>query len=169
MDCSTDACVLGVIFHTFYSMSGGARSCSSKSPGAEDLEMQAPILRGDCATFHFSPTLPGMLRSTLRGDQVIEVRQPCQKRLLACLGESCRRLHNDAPLLQGLARRADLDERAPAGQAAAAWGAEARPPRRQDRRCVASDQVSKAFAHGSRATHGGPRIRGGMRGMPVLS
>ena len=47
--------------------SGGARHCSAKTPGGEDLEIQEPILRGDCATFHFYPTLPGMLGSTLNG------------------------------------------------------------------------------------------------------
>lgn len=29
------------------------------------MEIQEPILRGDFATFHFDPTLPGMLGSTL--------------------------------------------------------------------------------------------------------
>ena len=40
---------------------------------------------GDCASFHFHPALPGMLGSTLIRDQVVEMRQPCQKRLLASL------------------------------------------------------------------------------------
>jgi hypothetical protein len=54
--------------------SGEARYCSSKSPGGEDLEIQEPILRGDCAAFHFHPTLTSMLGSTLIRDQVVEVR-----------------------------------------------------------------------------------------------
>ena len=52
---------------------GEARHCSAKAPGGEDLEIQEPILRGDFATFHFYPTLPGMLGSTLIRDQVVEV------------------------------------------------------------------------------------------------
>src|SRR5262249_5944158 len=66
--------------------SGGVRYCSSKSSRGEDLKIQEPILRGDFATFHCDPTLPGMLSSTLIGDQVIEVRQPGQKRRLAPFG-----------------------------------------------------------------------------------
>ena len=71
--------VLGVLFHGEVfphstKFSGGARHCSAKSPGGEDLEIQEPIPRGDCATFHFDPTLPGMLGSTLIRDQIVEVR-----------------------------------------------------------------------------------------------
>src|SRR5262249_1443189 len=54
--------------------SGGARHCSAKTPGGEDLEIQEPIPRGDFATFHFDSTLPGMLGSTLIRDQFVERR-----------------------------------------------------------------------------------------------
>jgi hypothetical protein len=62
--------------------SGGACHCSSKSPGGEDLEIQEPIPRRDFATFHFDPTLPGMLGTTLIRDEVVQVREPRQKGLL---------------------------------------------------------------------------------------
>ena len=38
------------------------------------------------SAFDFHPTLAGMLSPTLRGDQVVEVRQPWKKRLLAPFG-----------------------------------------------------------------------------------
>ena len=41
---------------------------------------------GDAPAFHCHAILAGRLRPTLRGDQVIAVRQPCQKRLLAAFG-----------------------------------------------------------------------------------
>src|SRR5215510_16223706 len=68
-----EACIEGKSPHSTQ-FSGGARHCSVKSPGGEDLEIQEPIPRGDCAAFHFDPTLPGMLGSTLIRDQVVEVR-----------------------------------------------------------------------------------------------
>jgi len=78
--------------------SGGARHCSAKAPGGEDLEMQESILRGDFATVHFSPTLPGMPGSTLIRDQVVEVRSPGEKHLLAALRMMKRFHHEQLPL-----------------------------------------------------------------------
>src|SRR4029453_9162659 len=40
----------------------------------------------DCASFDFHPTLPGMLGATLIRDQVVQMGQPAQKRLLAPFG-----------------------------------------------------------------------------------
>src|SRR5262249_39057773 len=59
---------------------------SSKASGSENLEVEEPVACWDCSSFHFYPTLPGVLGSTLIGDQVREVRQPCEKRLLAATG-----------------------------------------------------------------------------------
>src|SRR5215470_3038075 len=56
---------------------------SAKPSGGEDLEVEEPVTCRYLPAFHLHPTLPGMLSSTLIGYQVIEVRQPCQKRLLA--------------------------------------------------------------------------------------
>src|SRR5215475_1300022 len=62
---------------------GEACHRSAKAAGGEDLQVKEPIACGDCASLNLHTTLAGMLRPTLIGDQVIEVRQPCQKRLLA--------------------------------------------------------------------------------------
>jgi hypothetical protein len=62
---------------------GGACHRSAKASGGEDLQVEEPVACWDCASFHFHATLTCMLSPTLIGDQVIEVRQPCQKRLLA--------------------------------------------------------------------------------------
>jgi hypothetical protein len=62
---------------------GGACHRSAKAFGGEDLQVEEPVACGDCASFHCHATLAGMLSPTLIGDQIMEVRQPCQKRLLA--------------------------------------------------------------------------------------
>jgi hypothetical protein len=49
------------------------------------LQVEHPVCGGDSPAFHFYPALSGMLGSTLIRDQVIQVRQPCQKRLLTAL------------------------------------------------------------------------------------
>jgi hypothetical protein len=54
--------------------SGGARYCSSTSPGGEDLEIQEPVVCRYASAFHFHPALPRMLGSTLIRYQVVEVR-----------------------------------------------------------------------------------------------
>src|SRR5262249_49211642 len=66
--------------------SGGVCPHSSKAARGEDLQVEHPVWCGDAPAFHFHATLAGMLRPTLIGDQVIEVRQPCQTRLLAATG-----------------------------------------------------------------------------------
>ena len=47
------------------------------------MQVEEPVSCGDGASFHFHATLASMLSPTLIGDQVIEVRQSCKKRLLA--------------------------------------------------------------------------------------
>jgi hypothetical protein len=74
--------------------SGGAHYCSSKSSRGKDLKIQEPILRGDFATFHFDPTLACVQGPALIWDQVVQVRQPGQKRLLAPFG-MMKALHHE--------------------------------------------------------------------------
>src|SRR5262244_84576 len=65
---------------------GRGGHCASQASRSEDLQVEHPVWCRDASAFHFHAPLAGMLRSTLIGDQVIEVRQPCQKRLLAAFG-----------------------------------------------------------------------------------
>jgi hypothetical protein len=46
------------------------------------LYIEEPVRGGYSSTFHLHPTLPGMLGSTLIRYQIIQVREPRQKRLL---------------------------------------------------------------------------------------
>ena len=64
---------------------GGAWHRSSKAARSEDLQIEEPVCCGYLSTFHFHATLPGMLGASLIRDQVVEVRQPRQKRLLAAV------------------------------------------------------------------------------------
>jgi len=59
---------------------------SSKASRRENLEIEQPVLCGDFASFDFYTTLAGVLGATLVRDQVVQVGQPSQKRLLAPLG-----------------------------------------------------------------------------------
>jgi hypothetical protein len=65
---------------------GGTCHPSPKASRGEDLQVEEPVSRGDCSSFHFHPTVAGMLRSTLIRDQVIQVRESRQKCLLAAIG-----------------------------------------------------------------------------------
>ena len=56
--------------------------CSSKASRGEDLQVEDPVACRYSPAFHFHPTLPGMLGATLIGNQVVQVRQPGEKRLL---------------------------------------------------------------------------------------
>ena len=49
------------------------------------MEVEEPVARRDSSAFHFHATLPRMLGASLIRDQVVEVRQPRQKRLLAAV------------------------------------------------------------------------------------
>src|SRR5437016_1811279 len=56
---------------------------SSKAARGEDLQVEHPILCRYSSTVHFHPTLPGMLGSTLIRDEVVQMCEPREKRLLA--------------------------------------------------------------------------------------
>jgi hypothetical protein len=47
------------------------------------LDIEEPVRGGYSSAFHCHPALTGTLRPTLIGDQVIQVREPREKRLLA--------------------------------------------------------------------------------------
>src|SRR5262249_57784773 len=66
--------------------SGKEYRYSSKASRREDLQVEEPVSGWDCASFDFHPTLPGMLGATLIRDQVVQMGQPAQKRLLAPFG-----------------------------------------------------------------------------------
>src|SRR5438132_9460080 len=66
--------------------SGGVCPHSSKAARGEDLQVEHPVWCRYSRACHFHAALAGMLSSTLIGDEVIEVRQSCQKRLLAPFG-----------------------------------------------------------------------------------
>src|SRR5215471_804693 len=51
--------------------------------GSEDLQVEHPVCGGYAPAFHLHPTLPGMLGAPLIRDQVVQVGQPREKRLLA--------------------------------------------------------------------------------------
>ena len=61
-------------------------SYSSKAARGEDLQVEHPVWCGYAPAFHFYPTLPGMLGATLIRDQVVQMGQPAQKRLVAPFG-----------------------------------------------------------------------------------
>ena len=50
------------------------------------MDIEEPVACWDGASFHFHATLTRMLGSTLIRDEVVQVRQPRQKRRLAPLG-----------------------------------------------------------------------------------
>src|SRR6266850_1095449 len=56
---------------------------SAKPSGGEDLDIEEPVACRDSPAFHLHPTLPGMLSPPLIRDQVVQVRQAREKRLLA--------------------------------------------------------------------------------------
>ena len=66
--------------------SGGVDHCSSKASRREDLEIEQPVACWDFASFDFHATLAGMLGPTLIRNQVIQVREPREKRRLAPVG-----------------------------------------------------------------------------------
>ena len=66
--------------------SGKGYHRSAKASRREDLEVEEPVACGNYASFRFHATMAGMLGPTLIGDQVVEVCQPREKRLLAPFG-----------------------------------------------------------------------------------
>src|ERR1043166_1773152 len=74
------------IFSHSTRFSGKEYHYSSKASRRENLQVEEPVSCRDCASFDFHPTLPGMLGATLIWDQVVQMGQPAQKRLLAPFG-----------------------------------------------------------------------------------
>jgi transposase len=64
------------------------RACHrySKASGGEDLQIEEPVCGGYSAAFHFHATLAGMLGPTLIRDEIVQVGEPREKRLLAAPG-----------------------------------------------------------------------------------
>ena len=56
---------------------------SAKASRGEDLEIEEPVSCRDSSAFHFHTTLPGMLGPTLIRDEVVQMGEPREKRLLA--------------------------------------------------------------------------------------
>jgi hypothetical protein len=67
----------------------------------EDLQIEQPISCRDSPAFHFYTTLPRMLGATLIGHQVIQVREPREKRLLVSTG-MMKPLHREEFSLNGV-------------------------------------------------------------------
>jgi hypothetical protein len=61
---------------------GGACHHSAKASRGKDLQIEAPIVCRYASAFYFHPTLTSVLSPTLIGDQVVEVGQPRETRLL---------------------------------------------------------------------------------------
>src|SRR5262245_27781199 len=66
--------------------SGGVWYRSSKASGGEDLQIEEPVACRDCSSFHFHSTLARVLRPALIGDEVVQVGESREKRLLAPFG-----------------------------------------------------------------------------------
>src|SRR5262249_53736918 len=66
--------------------SGKEYHCSSKASRREDLQVEEPVACRDGSSFHFHATLARVPSPTLIRDQVVQVGQPREKRLLAPLG-----------------------------------------------------------------------------------
>ena len=73
----------------------------SKASGGEDLQIEEPVCSGDSAAFHFHATLPGMLGAPLIRDEIVQVSEPRQKRLLAATG-MMESLHREEFPLDGV-------------------------------------------------------------------
>ena len=72
------------MLHILHSIafSGGTCHRSSKASGGEELEIEQPVSCWDCSSLNFHAALPSMLGTSLVGDQVVEMCEPSQKRLL---------------------------------------------------------------------------------------
>jgi hypothetical protein len=75
----------GLYFPHSLGFSGRACHHSSKASRRENLEVEEPVACRNFPAFDFHPTRPGMLGPTLIRHQVVQVRQPREKRLLAPL------------------------------------------------------------------------------------
>jgi hypothetical protein len=83
----SEALVSGLHHQLFFPHStklrGEACHCSAKTAGSEDLQVEEPVSCWDCSSFDFHTTLASMLGATLIRDEVVQVGEPGQKRLLA--------------------------------------------------------------------------------------
>jgi hypothetical protein len=77
--------------------SGGVDPSASKASRREDLPIEEPVCCGYSPAFHFHAALTGMLGPTLIGDQVIQMSQPCEKRLLTAAWMVKRFHHEQFP------------------------------------------------------------------------
>src|SRR5262245_45817343 len=78
--------------------SGGWGPHLAKAARGEDLQVEHSICGGYAAAFHFHATLPGMLGSTLIRDEIVQVGEPRQKRLLMATGMVKRFHHEQFPV-----------------------------------------------------------------------
>jgi hypothetical protein len=74
-----------VIWERTHSPGFSGKGChhSSKASRGEDLQVEHPVWCGYSPTFHFHATLAGLPGPTLIRHQIIQVREPRQKCLLA--------------------------------------------------------------------------------------
>ena len=56
---------------------------AAKASRSEDLDIEEPVACWYASAFHFHTTLPGILGSMRIRDEIIQMREPCEKRLLA--------------------------------------------------------------------------------------
>src|SRR5919198_5347668 len=77
---------------------GEACHCSAKTARSEDLQVEEPVSCWDCSSFHFHTTLARMLSATLIRDEVVQVGEPREKRLLAATGMMEPLHHEQLPL-----------------------------------------------------------------------
>ena len=73
-------------FHTPPDLVVGRLSTTLIASRGEDLQIEHPVRCRQTPAFHFHPTLTSVLGPTLIGDQVVEVGQPREKRLLTATG-----------------------------------------------------------------------------------
>ena len=67
------------------------------------MEVEHPVSCRYVSTFHFYPTLPGVLGSTLIRHQIVQVREPGEKRLLTA-PRMMKALHGKQFPLDGIVR-----------------------------------------------------------------
>src|SRR6266581_2756176 len=67
-------------------LSGRACPRSAKASGGENLQMEEPVGGGYSSAFHLHATLTRMLGAPLIRDEVVQVRKPRERRLLAATG-----------------------------------------------------------------------------------
>ena len=71
---------------TFHRITWWSDHHSSKTSGGEDLQIEEPVCCGYSSAFHFHATLTRMLGATLIRDEVVQVGEPREKRLLTATG-----------------------------------------------------------------------------------